>query len=45
MTALVLGLVLFIGLPALALRYGVDSRGCSNGWRPPCDWRERDPRR
>jgi hypothetical protein len=42
MTGLVIALIAFIGLPALSLRYGVDSR-------PRGDWRdryrpERDPR-
>ncbi len=36
-------LVAFVGLPALAWRYGVDSRAHSS-WSPPSDWRERDPR-
>jgi hypothetical protein len=44
MAGLVIALVLFVGLPALALRYGVDSHR-SNGWTPPSDWRERDVRR
>jgi hypothetical protein len=44
MAGLVIALVLFIGLPALALRYGVDTRR-PNGWTPPSDWRERDLRR
>jgi hypothetical protein len=43
MTGLVIALVLFIGIPALALRYGSDSRQ-PNSWSPQDDWRERDPR-
>jgi hypothetical protein len=43
MTGIVFTLVVFIGLPALAWRYGVDSRSHSS-WSPPSDWRERDPR-
>jgi len=44
MAGLVIALVLFVGLPALALRHGVDSSR-PNGWSPPGDWRERDLRR
>ncbi len=43
MTGLVIALVLFVGLPALALRHGADSRR-TNSWSPQHDWRERDPR-
>ena len=43
MTGVIFTLVAFIGLPLLALRYGVDSRSHSS-WSPPSDWRERDPR-
>lgn len=43
MTGIILTVVAFIGLPALAWRYGVDSRSHSS-WSPPSDWRERDPR-
>jgi hypothetical protein len=43
MVALVIALVLFIGLPALSMRFGVDSRR-PNAWSPSAEWRERDPR-
>ena len=43
MAALVIALVLFVALPVLSLRYGVDSR-MPNAWSPGSDWRERDPR-
>jgi hypothetical protein len=43
MVALVIALVLFVGLPALSLRFGVDSRR-PNAWSPDPEWRERDPR-
>jgi hypothetical protein len=43
MTGLVIALVLFVAVPALALRYGSDTRR-PNGWTPPVDWRERDLR-
>ena len=43
MAGLVIALVLFIGLPALALRFGSDSR-LPSSWSPQSDWRERDPR-
>ena len=43
MAGLIIALVLFVALPAFALRYGADSRR-PNGWTPPCDWRERDLR-
>jgi hypothetical protein len=43
MAALLIALVLFVALPALSLRYGVDSRR-PNAWSPSSEWRERDPR-
>jgi hypothetical protein len=43
MTGLVIALVVFVGLPALALRHGADSRR-PNAWSPNAEWRERDPR-
>jgi hypothetical protein len=43
MAALVIALVLFVVLPALAMRSGVDSRR-PNAWSPSSEWRERDPR-
>ena len=43
MAALVIALVLFVALPLLSLRHGVDSR-MPNAWSPAPDWRERDPR-
>jgi multisubunit Na+/H+ antiporter MnhB subunit len=43
MAAVVIALVLFVALPVLSLRYGVDSR-MPNAWSPGSDWRERDPR-
>jgi hypothetical protein len=43
MAGLIIALVLFVGLPALSLRCGVDSRR-PNSWSPGPDWRERDPR-
>jgi hypothetical protein len=43
MAGLIIALVLFVGLPALALRHGVDSRR-PNSWSPDPDWQERDPR-
>ena len=43
MAGLVIALILFVAIPALSLRYGVDS-GRRNAWSPDVDWRERDPR-
>jgi hypothetical protein len=43
MAALVIALVLFVALPVLAVRHGVDSRR-PNAWSPGPEWRERDPR-
>ena len=43
MAGVIFTVVVFVGLPLLALRNGVDSRSHSS-WSPPSDWRERDPR-
>jgi hypothetical protein len=43
MAALIIALVLFVALPALSLRSGVDTRRPSS-WSPNPEWRERDPR-
>jgi hypothetical protein len=43
MTGIAIALIVFIAIPVLSMRYGVDSRPRS-AWRPDVDWRERDPR-
>jgi hypothetical protein len=43
MAGLVIALVLFVALPVLSIRLGVDSRR-PNAWTPGAEWRERDPR-
>jgi hypothetical protein len=43
MAGVIIALIVFVAIPALSLRHGVDS-GRRNAWGPDVDWRERDPR-